>query len=184
MKKCTPRKLDRVVTVLAAAVCAVVSFFAFRELVHGNQPSTVFAAAGLLFAGVAIHTCWKMISVGNWGIFYNDEKIVFALSRRERWEFRWEELPQALKDGKLYIFYRAFPEYWCFVFPGEKIRQLDAASRMEGFESLSAVLKEKGLAAEQTNESASSQKRINEAEIIYNRLFGEQAKEENRRRKK
>ena len=80
MKKCIPRTSDRIITVLAAVVCAVAAFFACRELLCGGQPPAVFFAMTLLFGGVAIHTIWRMIYMGNWGFFYDDEKIIFALS--------------------------------------------------------------------------------------------------------
>ena len=37
MKKCIPRTSDRIITVLAAVVCAVAAFFACRELLCGGQ---------------------------------------------------------------------------------------------------------------------------------------------------
>ena len=92
MKKCIPRTSDRIITVLAAIACAIAAFFAFRELFHGGQPPVVFFAMGILLGGIAIHTIWHMIYMGNWGFFYNDEKIIFALSRKDRREFRWEIL--------------------------------------------------------------------------------------------
>lgn len=74
MKKCIPRTRDRIITVLAAIVCAIAAFFAFRELLYGGQPPVVFFAMGILLGGIAIHTIWRMIYMGNWGFFYNDEK--------------------------------------------------------------------------------------------------------------
>ena len=92
MKKCIPRTSDRIITVLVAAVCAIVAVLAFCELLYGNHPPVVFFAMTFLFGGVAIHTIWRMIYMDNWGFFYDDEKIIFALSRKERREFRWEEI--------------------------------------------------------------------------------------------
>lgn len=66
MKKCIPRTSDRIITVLAAVVCAVAAFFACRELLCGGQPPAVFFAMTLLFGGVAIHTIWRMLYMGNW----------------------------------------------------------------------------------------------------------------------
>ena len=75
MKKCIPCTSDRIITALAAVVCAVAAFFSCRELLCGGQPPAVFFAMTLLFGGVAIHTIWRMIYMGNWGFFYDDEKI-------------------------------------------------------------------------------------------------------------
>ena len=105
MKKCIPRTSDRIITVLAAIVCAIAAFLAFRELLHGGQSPVVFFAMGILLGGIAIHIIWRMIYVGNWGFFYDDEKIIFALSRKDRWEFRWEEL----QNSKTNIVYPSSP---------------------------------------------------------------------------
>ncbi len=105
MKKCIPRTSDRIITVLAAIVCAIAAFFAFRELLYGGQSPVVFFAMGILLGGIAIHTIWRMIYMGNWGFFYDDEKIIFALSRKDRWEFRWEEL----QNSKTNIVYPSSP---------------------------------------------------------------------------
>ena len=84
MKKCIPRTSDCIITVLAAVVCAIAAFFAFRELLNGGQPPVVFFAMSILFGGIAIHTIWRMIYMGNWGFFYDDEKIIFVLSHKDR----------------------------------------------------------------------------------------------------
>ena len=116
MKECIPRTTDRIITVLAAVVCAIGAFFAFRELLNGGQPPVVFFGMGLLFGGITIHTIWKMIHMGNWGFFYDDEKIIFALSRKDCREFRWEEL----QNSKTNIVYPLSPAAWYFYFQDEK----------------------------------------------------------------
>ena len=116
MKKCIPRTSDRIITVLAAIVCAIAAFFAFRELLNGGQPPVVFSAMGILLGSIAIHTIWRMIYMGNWGFFYDDEKIIFALSRKDRREFRWEEL----QNSKTNIVYPSSPAAWYFYFQDEK----------------------------------------------------------------
>lgn len=108
MKKCIPRTSDRIITVLAAIVCAIAAFFAFRVLLYGGQSPVVFSAMGILLDGIAIHTIWRMIYMENWGFFYNDEKIIFALSRKDRREFRWEEL----QNAKTNIVYPSSPAAW------------------------------------------------------------------------
>ena len=59
MKKCVPRTSDRIITVLAVIVCAIVAFFAFRELLYGEQSPVVFLGISIMFSGVAIHTIWR-----------------------------------------------------------------------------------------------------------------------------
>ena len=107
MKKCVPRTSDRIITVVAAIVCAIVAFFAFRELFYGKQSPVVFLGISIMFSGVAIHTIWRTIYMGKWGFFYNDEKIIFVLSSKDRREFRWDEL----KNGEPNIFIHLRPPH-------------------------------------------------------------------------
>lgn len=46
MKKCIPRISDRIITAMAAIVCATAAVFAFRELLNGGQPPVVFLLSG------------------------------------------------------------------------------------------------------------------------------------------
>lgn len=144
MRKCVPRVSDRVITVLAVIVCAAAAIFAFRQLFCGEQPPVVFLSAGILFSGVAVRTLWRMSEMGGWGFFYDDEKIIFVLSRRDRREFRWNELRNAQENAKIRIFCQSFPEAWYFYFlDKKKIRQLAAIPRMEGYDELAAMLRKK-----------------------------------------
>lgn len=141
MKKCIPRTSDRIITVLAAVVCAVAAFFACRELLCGGQPPTVFFAMTLLFGGVAIHTIWRMIYMGNWGFFYDDEKIIFALSRKDYRDFRWDEL----QNAKTNIFYPSSPAAWYFYFQDEKkTKKIAVTPRLAGYNEFVDMLRKKG----------------------------------------
>ncbi len=173
MRKCVPRTADRVITVLAVIVCAAAAILAFRQLLRGEQPPAVFLSAGILFSGVAVHTLWRMRYMGSWGFFYDDEKIIFVLSRRDRREFRWNELQNAQENAKIRIFCQPFPEAWHFYFPDKKkIRQLAAIPRMEGYDELAAMLIKKGAYAEKTagKSTASDKEWLGR---VYHEIFGE-----------
>lgn len=180
MRKCVPRASDRVITVLAVIVCAAAAIFAFRQLFCGEQPPVVFLSAGILFSGVAVRTLWRMSDMGSWGFFYDDEKIIFALSRRDRREFRWNELRNAQENAKIRIFCQSFPEAWCFYFPDKKkIRKLAAIPRMEGYDELAAMLRKKEVPAEKTmgRSTASEKEWLGQ---IYHEIYGEHLDKENR----
>ena len=166
MKKCIPRASDRIITVLAAVVCAVAAFFACRELLCGGQPSAVFFAMTLLFGGVAIYTIWRMIYMGNWGFFYDDEKIIFALSRKDHREFRWDEL----QNAKTNIFYPSSPAAWYFYFQDEKkTRKIAITPHMAGYSEFVDMLKKKGFPAQ----SPGAFNFDKNAEDIFHEVFGE-----------
>jgi hypothetical protein len=167
MKKCIPRTSDRIITVLAAVVCAVAAFFACRELLCGGQPPAVFFAMTLLFGGVAIHTIWRMIYMGNWGFFYDDEKIIFALSRKDHREFRWDEL----QNAKTNIFYPSSPAAWYFYFQDEKkTKKIAVTPRLAGYNEFVDMLRKKGFPA-QSPSALNFDK--NTAKDIFHEVFGE-----------
>lgn len=167
MKKCIPRTSDRIITVLAAIVCAIAAFLAFRELLHGGRSPVVFFAMGILLGGIAIHIIWRMIYVGNWGFFYDDEKIIFALSRKDRREFRWEEL----QNTKTNIFYPSSPAAWYFYFQDEKkTRKIAVTPRMAGYNEFVDMLKKKGFPAQ--SPGAFNFDKI-AAKDIFHEVFGE-----------
>ena len=166
MKKCIPRTSDRIITVLVAIACAILAFFACRELFCGGQPPVVFFAMSLLFGGVAIHTIWRMIYMGNWGFFYDDEKIIFALSRKDCREYRWEEL----QNSKTNIFYPSSPAACYFYFQDEKkTRKIAVMPRMAGYNEFVDMLKKKGFPAQ----SPGAFNFEKNAEDIFREVFGE-----------
>lgn len=167
MKKCVPRTSDRIISVLAAVVCAIVAFFAFRELLCGNQPPVVFLGISILSGGVAIHTIWRMIYMGNWGFFYNDEKIIFVLSGKDRREFRWDEL----RNAKANIFYPSSPAAWYFYFQDEKkIKKIAVTPRMTGYHEFVETLREKGFSAQNPGFAQFDQEAVGQ---IFHEMFGE-----------
>lgn len=160
MRKCVPCASDRMITALAVIVCAAAAILAFRQLLCGEQPPAVFLSVGILFSGVAVRTLWQMSHVGSRGFFYDDEKIIFALSRRDRREFLWDELRNAQENAKIRIFCQSFPEAWYFYFPDKKkIRQLAAIPRMEGYDGLASMLRKKKSLPERQRGGALPQKR-------------------------
>lgn len=166
MKKCIPCTFDRIITVLAAIVCAIAAFFAFRELLIGGQSPVVFFVMSILLGGIAIHTIWRMIYMGNWGFFYDDEKIIFALSRKDRREFRWEEL----QNSKTNIVYPLSPAAWYFYFQDEKkTRKIAVTPRMAGYNEFVDMLKKKGFPAQ----SPGAFNFDKNAEDIFHEVFGE-----------
>ena len=167
MKKCVPRTSDRVISVLAAIVCAIIAFFAFRELLYGNQPPLVFLGISILSGSAAIHTIWRTIYMGNWGFFYNDEKIIFVLSSKDRREFRWDEL----KNGEPNIFYPSSPASWYFYFHDEKkIKKIAVTPHMAGYDEFVEMLKKKGFPAQRPG-AVNFDKIV--TKDIFNEIFGE-----------
>lgn len=175
MKKCIPRTSDRIITVLTAIVCAVIAVFAFRELLYKDQSPVVFFTISVLFGGITVYIVWSMIHMGNWGFFYNDEKIIFALSRKDRREFRWDEL----QNAKASLFYPSSPSAWYFYFQDGK--KIAVTPRMKGYSEFVEMLKKKGFP---TQSPGFCQFDKNVAGEIFREMFGEDFGKDSRNKRR
>ncbi len=137
MKQCVPRTADRVITLLAAAGLGAVAALAARELLRAQQLDLGCLATVLLFGGMALWLAWRMLRTAGWGFYYNEERVVFALSRGDRREYRWEELAGA---GVRFVF---APTAMYFLFADGK--RLNLLPRMEGCDAFLATLRQKGV---------------------------------------
>lgn len=145
MKKCLPPPSGRILEGLVIAACGAGSAFFFRMLLaeEGIQPPILFMGAAL--AGVAACLLWSMVSKGNWGFFYDEERIVFVLSRKDRREYRWEELPEA---GVTFLYPTAFCPNGTFFFSGKrKGWQMAVVPQMTGYEEFLAMIRKKEVPA-------------------------------------
>ena len=179
MKKCVSPTFDRIIAALAAIVCAIIAFSAFREFAYGNQSSIMVLAVVLLFGGGSVRTLYHAICAGNRGVFYDDEKVNFAFSRKDCREFRWDELKDAVENGEICISYqsttkiKSVPAIWNFYFPDKKkIKQFVVMPRMAGYDELIAMLNEKEVPAEKAEpgDIVYNKEQLNK---IYHEVFGE-----------
>ena len=129
MKRCVPAASGRVCAVLVIAACGAGSAFFLRMLFseEGFQPPLLFM--GIALAGVAAHLLWSMVSKGNWGFFYNEERIVFVLSRKDRREYCWKELPEA---GVTFLYPTAFCPNGTFFFSNDRVQGVPRHDSEEG----------------------------------------------------
>ena len=182
MKKCVPRTSNRIITILAAIVCVIVAFTAFREAIRIEQPPAIFWVAGILFSGIFLHTIWGMYHLGNWGFFYDEEKIVFVRSRKDRWELRWDKMKEETEKGQIEIYYQSASGIWNFYFREEgKIKQISALPRMAGYDGLIAMLREKEIPVQEAKEGfVCDEEKVDEA---YYKAFGRHLYKEKHREK-
>lgn len=145
MKKCVPAASGRVCALLVIAVSGAGAGFFLRKLLAGEQPRLALLGLGVFLGGTALRLLWALVSKGNWGFFYDNERVVFVLSRKDRREYRWEELPEA---GITFLD-PASPRAWgYFFFPvAGKGRQMAVAPGMTGREEFLATVREKGVPA-------------------------------------
>ena len=100
-------------------------------------------------------------------IFYDDEKIIFALSRKDHREFRWDEL----QNAKTNIFYPSSPAAWYFYFQDEKkTKKIAVTPRLAGYNEFVDMLRKKGFPA-QSPSALNFDK--NTAKDIFHEVFGQ-----------
>lgn len=105
--------------------------------------------------------------MGNWVFFYDDEKIIFALSRKDHREFRWDEL----QNAKTNIFYPSSPAAWYFYFQDEKkTKKIAVTPRLAGYNEFVDMLRKKGFPV-QSPGTLNFDK--NTAKDIFHEVFGE-----------
>lgn len=179
MKKCVQSTSNRVLTIAAAIGCGVIALSILPVARYEHAALFPFA----LFAGVCIHTLWKTFYKGTCGFFYDEEKAIFALSRQERWEFRWEELPSEKEKGKLDICYQSSTGVWNFYFLEKgKIKQLIATRRMAGYDAFIAMLKKKNAPAHEADGRIVFDKEW--ADQVFREVTGEPLYKKNKRDQK
>ena len=167
MKKCVPRNSDRIISYLTIAFLCGGSVFFFYKLIYGGDAPLFFLAAGIVLGGVATRLLYKTITMGNWGFFYDDEKIIFVLSRKDCREIRWDQL-QGAKES---FFYFPSPGSGYFSFPDKK--KIGISSRMTGYEGFMAAIKEKGFSAAKPYDPNQFDD-PEELKKIFNSVFGEE----------
>ncbi len=159
MKKCVPRKSVRVLGAGVIVCSAAAALWAFHDLFYGDQAPAACLLMGFFFGGAALYLLYSMVSLGNWGYFYDEEKIIFVLSRKDRREFRWEQLQKA---GVSYPGQAGY-----FYFQGGK--KIGLNPQMEGYEQLIAMLRKKGLSAAQASNFVEV-----DPKDVFQQIFGQQ----------
>lgn len=168
MKQCVPRKSARVLGVGVILCSAGAAVWAFCGLFSRDQSPAACLLLGLFFGGFALFMLHSMVSLGNWGYFYDEEQITFVLSRKDRRQFRWEQLQEA---G---VSYPAQAGYFYF----RDGKKMALSPQMEGYDQFIATLRQKGLTAAQTSGGVDI-----DPQEIFQQFFGQQfGKEKDNRR--
>ena len=139
MKQCVPRKSDCIVTLLSAAALMAVATLAVRQMLRDQQTDLGCLVVAALFGAMALWLIWRSWRMAGWGFYYDEERIVFALSRSDRREYRWEELAGA---GVRFVF---APAAMYFLFADGK--RLNLLPRMQGYEEFFETVRRKGVPA-------------------------------------
>ena len=179
MKKCVLPVTFRMVVALTILFCGAGAVFSFREFICGHEPPLVFFVMGVFLGGISLYQLYRMISKGGWGFFYDEEKIIFVLSRNDRREFRWEEL-KALQTGLAYPTPAAPSVSFYVPDPSgkKKRKRISITPHMEGCGELAATLRRKGFPAAAPFDAAAL-----DMKKVYHDIFDGQLDQNNRRQK-
>lgn len=165
MKQCVPRKTDRLLSLVFVAILGGMSVLPFRELIWGDQSPLACLALGLFWAGTAVYLLWRMLRTAGWGFYYDEERVIFAFSRRDRREYRWDALAA---EGVRFVF--AVTTMY-FLFPDGK--RLNVLPRMEGYEEFMDLVQRKNLPAAQGIHVGDLRDEPT-AEKVFKEMFGEE----------
>lgn len=178
MKKCVPSLSFYIFSVLIVVLCAAAALFSFYQLLCGNEPAVLFLSGVVVFGWVSVSMLCRTVHMCGWGVFYDEEKIIFVLSRKDRREFKWEELKEARN-----ISYYPFSDIsgaTIYFKDGDKKKEkkICVTSRMKGYNDFLSTLEKKGFIAPRCFIA-------NEVDLkeIVNSVFGEQFGKDNSRRK-
>lgn len=142
MKKCALPPTYRIVTLLVIVLMAAASVFPLRAAQDPDQsPAACLIIGGGLLA-LALYLLLRTISQWGRGVSYDDQRIVFVLNRKDRREYRWEQIPTA----GVTLAYPPFVPF--FRFPDGK--KLPLNPRMTGYIQLIADLRKRNFPAAAT----------------------------------
>ena len=165
MKRCVPRKTDRLLSLVFVAVLGGMSALPFSALLSGSSDPLPCLALGLFWAGTAVYLLIRMLRMAGWGFFYDEERVIFALSRRDRREYRWDGLAAA---GVRFVF--AVSSMY-FILPDGK--RINVIPRMEGYEEFMEVVLRKNIPTAQGIDVGSLSDEPT-AEKVFKEMFGEE----------
>nr|WP_326185229.1 hypothetical protein [uncultured Oscillibacter sp.] len=178
MKKCGKSTVDLLLSVFAAFFCAGIAVWAFCQWMKEGDVIILYEVA--LFGGAAIYA---FLHIGGRGFSYDEEKIIFTLSRKDRREFRWDELQKAVENGEIDICYHSLSGVWDFSFPEKKkIREISATKRMAGYTELIAMLKKKNVPAHEADGRVIYDKKW--ADELFRQVTGEPLYKKDKRNQK
>lgn len=182
MKKCVTPAAYHILTVAAAIACAAMAAYAFWVWRYRDH-STIMLFPVALFSVAAFKPSWNLYQMKNWGFYYNEEKIIFVLSRRDRREFRWDELQKAKEDSAIDICCQSLPGIWHFYFPEKKkIKHILAVPRMAGYDEFIAMLKKKNVPAHEADGGIVYDKKW--ADEVFHQITGEPLYKKDKRNQK
>lgn len=145
MKKCTIGMFSKIVSVLTIFVLiAPMTGFSLYMALFDSQATRDerirYLAGVLLFGGLLVFACYRLIWLGLVWVEYDGDTVVFHYSRKETYRFSWDQLP-----GDRVRIDPAGGGYVFSIQGNGKIRKIPVNPMSRGFRDLKKMMKSTGV---------------------------------------
>ena len=98
MKKCKAGMFAKIVVFLlfAAFFLPMTGLFLYLAIFDPSLPREqrlLFAAGAVIFGGLVVFVAYRVLCLGISWVEYNADTVIFHCSKREQYQFRWEDIP-------------------------------------------------------------------------------------------
>lgn len=145
MKKCKLgifyKIISFLVLLLVIAPTTVFSLYMFLfESGAARDERPLFLAGVILFGGVFLFACYRVVYLGLIWVEYDSERVIFHFSRKEQYCFPWEEIP-----GNRIVLGKANGGYLFQIQGDRKVRKIPVGPMHAGFRAFKKMLENKGV---------------------------------------
>lgn len=145
MKKCTIGIFYKIISflVLLLVIAPATVFSLYMFLFEGGDSRDerlLFLAGIVLFGGVFLFACYRIVYLGLVWVEYDAKQVIFHLSRKEQYCFRWEEIP-----GNRIVLGKANGGYLFQIQGDNRVRKVPVGPMHARFRDFKKMLETKGV---------------------------------------
>ena len=144
MKKCTVGWFSKIVSLLVFAIffvplTGICVYIAFHPQ-STQEEQLIFLFGAVMFGAVVVFAIYRTFYLGLVWVEYDTEKVIFHYSRKEKYQFRWDEIP-----GEQVQTVRANGGYIFCILENNRQRKIPLNKLSKGYKDFEKTLKETGV---------------------------------------